>query len=135
MLPDNTKVSSDDCSDQIPHNPDECPVREVLNRIGDKWSIFIIALLDSGPMRFNALRRRIDGISQRMLTLTLKGLERDGLVTRTVYPTVPPSVEYKLTELGVTLTKPILELNQWAVQHRENIIQSRSLFDSRLESL
>lgn len=134
MLPDNTTLHSEDCAGQIPKNHDECPVREVLNRIGDKWSIFIIALLHQEPMRFNALRRKIEGISQRMLTLTLKGLERDGLVSRTVYPTVPPSVEYKLTELGHTLTKPILELNRWAETHRENVIESRNQYDLRRES-
>src|SRR5258707_15551936 len=82
-------------------------VREVLNRVGDKWSVLIVSLLGDQPKRFNELRRTIEGISQRMLTLTLKGLERDGLVTRTVYPTIPPRVEYKLTALGRTLLKPI----------------------------
>lgn len=134
MLPDNTALRTEERAGQVPKNPDECPVREVLNRIGDKWSIFIIALLHQEPMRFNALRRKIEGISQRMLTLTLKGLERDGLVRRTVYPTVPPSVEYRLTELGHTLTKPILELNRWAENHRKNVIESRNQYDLRQES-
>ena len=82
--------------------PDSClAIREVLNRVGDKWSVLIVGLLADGSKRFSELRRTIEGISQRMLTLTLKGLERDGLVTRTVYPTKPPRVEYQLTKLGV----------------------------------
>ena len=88
--------------------------REVLNRVGDKWSVFIVGTLGGGPQRFSELRRNIEGISQRMLTLTLRGLERDGLVTRTVYPSVPPRVEYALTKLGLTLLEPITQLAEWA---------------------
>ena len=113
----------------VPH--DSCPVREVLNRVGDKWSVFIVGLLADGPKRFSELRRTIEGISQRMLTLTLRGLERDGLVTRTVYPTIPPRVEYQLTELGRTLQKPIQSLAKWAQGNREKIQQSRNRFDAR----
>jgi DNA-binding HxlR family transcriptional regulator len=83
--------------------------REVLNRVGDKWSVFIVGTLGGGPQRFSELRRGIEGISQRMLTLTLRGLERDGLVTRTVYPSVPPRVEYALSKLGLSLLEPITQ--------------------------
>jgi len=111
---------------------DSCPaVREVLNRVGDKWSVLIVGLLADGPKRFSELRRTIEGISQRMLTLTLRGLERDGLVTRTVYPTIPPRVEYQLTELGRTLQKPIQSLAKWAQENRERIQQSRNRYDAR----
>jgi DNA-binding HxlR family transcriptional regulator len=115
---------------RVPH--DSCPaVREVLNRVGDKWSVLIVGLLADGPKRFSELRRTIEGISQRMLTLTLRGLERDGLVIRTVYPTVPPRVEYQLTELGRTLRKPIQSLAKWAQENRERIQQSRNRYDAR----
>ena len=106
-------------------------VREVLNRVGDKWSVLLVSLLGDGPKRFSELRRSIEGISQRMLTLTLKGLERDGLVTRTVYPTVPPRVEYQLTHQGRTLLEPIVALANWAEQNREKIQTARERFDSR----
>jgi DNA-binding HxlR family transcriptional regulator len=114
----------------VPH--DSCvAVREVLNRVGDKWSVLIVQLLADDPKRFSELRRTIEGISQRMLTLTLKGLERDGLVTRTVYPTIPLRVEYKLTDLGRTLRKPIQSLAKWAQENRERIQQSRNRYDAR----
>lgn len=103
--------------------------REVLNRVGDKWSVFIVAMLGEGPMRFSELRRSIEGISQRMLTLTLRGLERDGLVTRTVYPTVPPRVEYELTKLGRTLLEPVAQLAAWAEAKRTEIQRARDRFD------
>ena len=103
----------------------------MLNRVGDKWSVLIVGLLADGPKRFSELRRTIEGISQRMLTLTLRGLERDGLVTRTVYPTIPPRVEYQLTELGRTLQKPIQSLAKWAQENRERIQQSRNRYDAR----
>jgi DNA-binding HxlR family transcriptional regulator len=89
-------------------------VREVLNRVGDKWSVQVVGLLGDGKKRFSELRRTIEGISQRMLALTLKGLERDGLITRTVYPIIPPRVEYELTKLGHSLLNPIKELGDWA---------------------
>src|SRR6202161_3858844 len=112
------------------HVRSEClAVREVLNRVGDKWSVLIVALLGDGKKRFSELRRTIEGISQRMLTLTLKGLERDGLVTRTVYPTIPPRVEYALTGLGRTLRKPIESLAKWAQDNRELIQQARNRYD------
>lgn len=108
-----------------------CEAREILDRVGDKWSVYIIAMLGDGPRRFSELKRTIDGISQRMLTLTLRGLERDGLVTRTVHPTVPPSVEYGLTALGRTLIPPVMALVAWADKNRARIRQAREKFDRR----
>lgn len=108
---------------------DDCPVREVLGRVGDKWSILVVAVLRDGPMRFNELRRSIDGISQRMLTRTLRSLERDGLVARTVTPTTPPRVDYELTRLGRTLLDPITALAEWAEKNRPAIRASRGRFD------
>jgi DNA-binding HxlR family transcriptional regulator len=114
------------------HVRGEClAVREVLNRVGDKWSVLIVALLGDGKKRFSELRRTIEGISQRMLTLTLKGLERDGLVTRTVYPTIPPRVDYELTKLGRSLLTPITELGDWASQNRQRIQTAREKYDVR----
>ena len=115
--------------------PEECrAVSDVLDRVGDKWSVLVIMTLDDGPKRFNEIKRKIDGISQRMLTLTLRGLERDGLVTRTVFPTIPPRVDYELTDLGRGLSKPVLALGQWALQHQTQIQDARMLFDLRNES-
>jgi len=112
------------------HVRGEClAVREVLNRVGDKWSVLIVALLGDGKKRFSDLRRTIEGISQRMLTLTLKGLERDGLVTRTLYPTIPPRVDYELTKLGRSLLTPITELGDWASQNRQKIQSAREKYD------
>ena len=105
--------------------------REVLTRVGDKWSVLVVALLGDGAKRFNELKRMIDGISQRMLTLTLRGLERDGLVARTVFPTVPPRVEYALTPLGGTLLKTLTELANWATDNRDAISQARDDYDRR----
>jgi DNA-binding HxlR family transcriptional regulator len=113
------------------HTPDACPaVREVLNRIGDKWSVLVVGLLGDGPKRFSVLRRAIEGISQRMLTLTLRGLERDGLITRTVEPSIPPKVEYELTDLGRTLLVPVHALAQWAVDHRTYIHDAQRKYDA-----
>jgi DNA-binding HxlR family transcriptional regulator len=106
-------------------------IREVLDRVGDKWSVLIVGMLGDGPMRFSELKRSIDRISQRMLTLTLRGLERDGLVTRTVYATIPPQVEYALTELGRTLLEPVRAISSWAGDHRTEITQARVRFDKR----
>ena len=102
----------------------------VLARIGDKWSVLVIMLLADGPRRFNELKRMIGVISQRMLTLTLRGLERDGLVTRTVYPTIPPRADYELTELARGLTKPIEALGQWAQAHIPEIESARTKYDA-----
>ena len=103
-------------------------LREVLNRVGDKWSIQVVALLNDGPRRFSELRRSVEGISQRMLTLTLKGLERDGLVTRTMYPTIPPRVDYELTRVGRTLLEPVMALAAWAEKNRGQIQAARDRF-------
>jgi DNA-binding HxlR family transcriptional regulator len=117
---------------KLSHRPDACPaVRDVLNRVGDKWSVQIVALLGDGTMRFSELRRAIEGISQRMLTLTLRGLERDGLITRTVFPEIPPRVEYELTRLGKTLLDPIQALAEWAAEHRVSIQDARAKFDAK----
>ena len=113
------------------HVPEDCrAVSEVLDRIGDKWSVLVVAMLGDGPKRFNELRRAIASISQRMLTLTLRGLERDGLVTRTVFPTIPPRVDYELTELGRSLLEPVNALGTWARQNRQRIQQARIQFDA-----
>jgi DNA-binding HxlR family transcriptional regulator len=112
--------------------PDGCATaREVLNRVGDKWSVFAIARLGHGTTRFTELQRGIEGISQRMLTLTLRHLERDGLVTRTVYPTIPPRVDYALTPLGRTLLETVMALAAWAEAHRVDIEAARHAYDQR----
>lgn len=111
----------------------ECgATREVLTRVGDKWSVLVVVLLGERPTRFNEIRRMIDGISQRVLTTTLRGLERDGLVARTVHPTNPPSVEYSLTELGRSLLGPVRVLAVWAQGHRAAVMQARETFDRTL---
>jgi DNA-binding HxlR family transcriptional regulator len=106
-------------------------VASVLARVGDKWSVFVIMLLGDGPRRFNEIKRMVGGISQRMLTLTLRGLERDGLVTRTIFPTIPPRVDYELTDLGRGLWKPVEALGMWAREHQAEIEGARARFDSR----
>jgi DNA-binding HxlR family transcriptional regulator len=109
-----------------------CPkVNEILARVGDKWTVLVILTLHDQPKRFNALKRNIGAISQQMLTRTLKGLERDGMVTRTVYPTVPPQVEYALTDLGRSLAKPVMQLGIWAAEHSPVIESHRLAFDQR----
>ena len=108
-----------------------CEVRQILDRIADKWSLLAIALLESRTLRFNELRREIDGISQRMLTVTLRQLERDGLVTRTVYPVVPPRVEYALTPLGQTLHSTIQALVTWTETHQDEVAAARAAYDAR----
>ena len=107
-------------------------VSETLARIGDKWTVLVVEQLSEsrGPVRFNEIRRSIDGISQRMLTLTLRALERDGLVTRTVHPTVPPRVEYELTELGRSLRCPLVAVAEWARANRAAIAEARKIFDA-----
>src|SRR6059036_2794156 len=113
-----------------PHAGDSCrAVASVLARVGDKWSVFVIMMLIDGPQRFNELKRDIGGISQRMLTLTLRGLERDGLVTRTVFPTVPPRVDYELTALGRSLLAPVSALGDWALKNRGKIAEAQTAFD------
>ncbi len=115
------------------HVPEACcALNDLLSRVGDKWTVLVVGLLCGGPMRFNELRRATDGISQRMLTLTLRGLERDGLVTRTVFPTIPPRVEYELTELGRTLKGPLGALAEWAQSNRPAVAKARTAFDAKL---
>jgi DNA-binding HxlR family transcriptional regulator len=109
---------------------ESCPVRTVLDRLGDAWSFLLIIHLGEGPQRFNALKRRIEGISQRMLTLTLRKLERDGLVSRKVHPTTPPQVEYALTALGCSLSVPINALTSWAAEHQRAIDAARATYDT-----
>jgi DNA-binding HxlR family transcriptional regulator len=104
-------------------------VASVLARVGDKWSVFVIMLLGGGPRRFNEIKRMVGGISQRMLTLTLRGLERDGLVTRTVFPTIPPRVDYALTPLGRDLLDPVATLGAWAIRNQAKIARAREQFD------
>jgi DNA-binding HxlR family transcriptional regulator len=112
------------------HLPTDCrAISDVLSRVGDKWSVLVVTKLGSGTKRFNELRREIGGISQRMLTLTLRGLERDGLVTRKVIPTSPLGVEYDLTALGRDLLQPVSALGAWAIRNQGKIQQARSSFD------
>jgi DNA-binding HxlR family transcriptional regulator len=108
---------------------EDCPAREILDRVGDKWSVLVIVLLGQRIYRFNELHRAIDGISQRMLTLTVRALQRDGLVSRTVYATVPARVDYELTELGRTLLSPLGALYDWADTHRVDIQTARERHD------
>ena len=114
-----------------PGGYDAAPVRDVLERIGDKWSVIVICRLDVGPHQFNELRRLTDGITQRMLSLTLRGLERDGLVSRTVFPTVPPQVEYALTDRGRSLHDVLRRLVEWTNTHLAGIQESRAKYDAR----
>ena len=109
----------------------DCEVRQILDRVADKWSLLTIALLERKTMRFSELQRQIDGVSQRMLTVTLRQLERDGLVTRTVYPVVPPRVEYTLTDLGCTLLSTIQSLVSWTEVHQAEIAAARAEYDAR----
>lgn len=113
------------------HSTEDCrAVSDILQRIGDKWSILVVGKLGSGPMRFSHLRSAVGGISQKMLTTTLRGLERDGFVTRTVYPTVPPRVDYELTELGFALLEPVGALGDWARANIGRVNAARARFDS-----
>lgn len=122
-LPGHTSVSDI-------HSTDCRAVSGILSRIGDKWSVLIVQRLGEGPRRFNEIKRIIGGISQRMLTLTLRNLERDGLVSRTVTPTVPPRVDYALTDLGRDLLIPVSALGAWAIQHTPCIEAARARFDA-----
>ncbi|NVD08646.1 helix-turn-helix transcriptional regulator [Vibrio sp. JPW-9-11-11] len=116
---------------RIFRNNMDCPVRNVVAQIGDKWSLLILFALVDGPERFNALKSRIEGISQRMLTQTLRDLEREGYVDRTVYPEVPVRVDYALTALGGELVKPLYELVRWADDHQDEIQQARKAYDEK----
>jgi DNA-binding HxlR family transcriptional regulator len=106
----------------------DCPVRDILDHVGDKWTALVIANLVEGPLRFSEIKRRVSGISQRMLTETLRGLERDGVLLRTVYPSVPPQVEYSLTALGKSLVPLVMALVNWALDHRSEIQKARSAY-------
>ena len=108
-----------------------CPSRQVIDRIGDRWTVLLLGALADGPRRFTELARRVDGISQKMLTQTLRGLERDGMVSRTVRATVPVRVDYELTELGRTLTAPIAALEAWARDHIDDVVAARARYDER----
>jgi DNA-binding HxlR family transcriptional regulator len=112
------------------HASEDCRnLSSILARVGDKWTVLIVVLLGDGPMRFNEMKRMVGGISQRMLTFTLRGLERDGLVTRTVFPTTPQRVDYELTKLGSTLSQAVEPLSSWARTHLREILKSRKQFD------
>ncbi|MFC7649283.1 winged helix-turn-helix transcriptional regulator [Streptosporangium lutulentum] len=111
---------------------EDCEVRQILDRIADKWSLLVIALLDQRSLRFTELRRKIDGISQRMLARTLRHLERDGLVSRTVHPVVPPRVDYELTPLGASLHHTVRALVTWTEKHQNEIAVARSAYDVRV---
>jgi DNA-binding HxlR family transcriptional regulator len=111
--------------------PSMCHAREVLQRVGDKWSVFVIDLLGQGTMRFGELHRSVDGITARMLTVTLRGLERDGIVTRTIHPVIPPRVEYALTPMGQTLRDTMGQLVSWSVSHLPEIDAARADYDAR----
>ena len=113
------------------HNTDDCPIRNVVAQIGDKWSLLILFALVDGADRFNSLKSRVVGISQRMLTQTLRDLEREGYVSRTVYAEVPVKVEYELTDMGRDLVKPLYQLVSWADSHQSEIQRSREAYDER----
>ena len=113
-----------------PHATEDCrAVSEILSRVGDKWTVLVVEYLGRGPMRFTELKRAVGGISQKMLTITLRGLERDGFVTRTVFPTIPPRVDYELTDLGRELLKPVKALGEWARANTSRINAARERFD------
>lgn len=118
-------------SKRVFHNTEDCPIRNVVAQIGDKWSVLILFALVDGADRFNSLKSRVVGISQRMLTQTLRDLEREGYVTRTVYPEVPVKVEYELTSMGKDLVKPLYQLVNWAETHHEKIKSSRKAYDNK----
>ncbi len=113
------------------HLSEDCrAVSGILQRVGDKWTVLVIGKLGDGPMRFNELRSAVGGISQKMLTTTLRGLERDGFVTRTVFPTIPPRVDYELTDLGFELLEPVTALGEWARLNTARVNAARARFDA-----
>ena len=119
---------------RVKPNQEECrALPDLMGHIGDKWTIMVIGNLAYGPLRYKQLQREIAGISQRMLTLTLKSLEEDGLITRTVYPTVPPRVDYELTQLGWTLMEAIQPLHAWTIKYRAEVLAAREAYARRLE--
>ena len=117
---------------EVEFTPVNCHAREMLVRIGDKWSVYVIHVLgDAGTLRFNEIKNRVDGVSQRMLTVTLRGLERDGLIARTIYPEIPPRVEYALTELGKTLRQLVRGLVKWSEAHLKEVDAARAAYDAK----
>lgn len=133
MEPGHIDVTNSDATDDMAeHMPGACTaVGSILSRVGDKWTVLVVMMLADGPMRFNELKRKIGGVSQRMLTLTLRGLERDGFVSRTMFPTIPPRVDYELTALGQSLRVPVAELGNWAFEHIAVVAKARAAFDVR----
>ncbi len=111
-----------------PYNAD-CPTRRMLDRIGDRWTVLIVGILGNGDARFSELRRQVEGVSRKMLTQTLRGLERDGLVRRTVFPEVPVRVEYALTDAGRTLLEPLNALQEWSIAHMSDVAESQKTYD------
>ena len=125
------RVVDENAADAPDHDHEDCrAVGQALDRIGDKWTVMVVGTLSNGAMRFNAIMRAIGGVSHRMLTLTLRGLERDGLVKRTAYATIPPKVEYELTDLGSSLIVPLQALATWAQRHRPAMEAARARFDA-----
>ncbi len=117
-----------------PHRTEDCrAVSDILQRVGDKWTVLVVGKLGDGPMRFNELRHAVGGISQKMLTTTLRGLERDGFVTRTVFATIPPRVDYELTDLGRELLVPVFALGEWARLNQRRVAEARMKFDTAVE--
>ncbi|MGM1060090.1 winged helix-turn-helix transcriptional regulator [Saccharothrix sp. Mg75] len=114
-----------------PRSGDECRTRVVLDIVGDKWSLLVVRTLRHGPRRFTELKRDVDGISQRMLTVTLRSLERDGILTRTVHNVMPPHVSYELTPMGRTLREATAPLLEWSVAHLAHIDAARAAYDAR----
>ena len=129
----NDHIDTDIDTEWDPFNR-SCPSRLLLDRIGDKWSVLVIAILGEGSHRFSELRARIDGISQKMLTQTLRALERDGMVSRTVYPEIPPRVEYELTSSGHSLTVPLRALTEWAVAHMPDVVRAQRRYDENVSA-
>ena len=121
-------VANKSVPENVPSHDDCRALADLLARVGDKWTVMVVGALSHGPLRYNQVRRMVEGISQRMLTLTLKGLEEDGLVSRTMFPTIPPRVDYELTDLGRTLITPLLSLYEWVIEHRGEMEASRRRF-------
>ena len=113
-----------------PYDP-QCPSRRLLDRLGDRWTVLVVGALDGGPRRFSAIATRVQGISQKMLTQTLRSLERDGFVQRTVYAEVPPRVEYQLTAFGRSLQEPLLALETWAVENMTEVERHNTAYAAR----
>lgn len=133
MFPSHNRFPSPGSPEAAQHT--ECiVVREILDRVGDKWSVLVIGLLGEQGLRFSELRRSIEGISQRMLTLTLRQLERDGIVSRTVHATVPPRVDYALTPLGESVLEPLAALTKWAQAHGTDVAEARRAYDETAHS-